>query len=136
VENFAQTWRLALAGDGVFGVRVTRQDPAHRLILTMVIRWVVRLLFGLSLRDANVPFKLIRRSLWLQARRSIPESTLAPSLFLALYCKVKGFAVLEVEVAHRGRKTGVSSLRQWQFFRFCLRAFCQLLCFRWRLCRA
>lgn len=94
---------------------------------------MLRLLFRVPLRDANVPFKIRRRSIWLEARRLIPEETLAPSLFLALYARRRGFKIVEREVPHCERATGTVSIRRWKLLKFCVRAFCQLLAFRRKL---
>src|SRR5262245_35769 len=136
VENFRALWKLAPSCDVIMGVRASRKDSCLRLVFSRIVHWVIYLFFQTPLKDANVPFKLIRRSLWLRARPAIPEKTLAPSLFLAIFGRAKGFAVLEVEVSHRARTTGTSSLHSWNFIRFCLTASWQLVYFRWRLKRA
>src|SRR5262249_9611732 len=105
------------------------------LKLTALVRRVLPLLFGVRIRDANVPFKIVRRSAWLQAAPLIPPDTLAPSLFLALFLRCGRFAVAEKAVPHRARQTGVVSIRRWKLLRFCCRAFLQLLAFRRRLAR-
>ena len=135
IEAFAGLWEAARDRDGAFGIRVQRHDPKIRLALTRVIRAAIRLLFGVAIRDANIPFKVVRRSIWLEARPLIPEGTLAPSLFLALYCRKRGCDIAELEVPHLERQTGVVSIRRWKLFKFCARAFGQLLAFRRRLGR-
>lgn len=99
-------------------------------MLTRLVRAALRLLLGLSLRDANVPFKIVRRSAWERARPLIPADTLAPSLFLAVAMCRRGDNVGEREVAHRERETGTVTLRYWKPFRFCTRGFIQLLALR------
>lgn len=133
LDDFPALWVAALRTDGVFGVRRRRDDPWTRLWLTRVIRLVVRLLFGVSMPDANVPFKLFRRSLWDDARPFIPEGTLAPSLFLALFVARGGYRVDSSVVPHRARGSGVPSIRHWKLLRFALRGFGQLLLFRIRI---
>jgi dolichol-phosphate mannosyltransferase len=131
-------WALWDARDGrdlLMGVRARRQDPLIRAVLSRVIRATVRVFFGVQLRDANVPFKLIRRTVWESARAVIPEGMLAPSLFLAVFARVRGDVVLELEVPHRARQSGVGSLRWARLARFSLRGFVQLMAFRGRLKR-
>jgi dolichol-phosphate mannosyltransferase len=135
IEAFAPLWDAARGRDGAFGVRVQRHDPPLRLALTRLIRRVLALLFGVSLRDPNVPFKVIRRSVWLAARDLVPEGTLAPSLFLAVFARARGLDIVEIEVPHRARSSGVVSIRRWKLLTFCVRAFRQLLAFRGRLRR-
>lgn len=131
LESFAKLWREVQSGhDGAFGVRRRRNDPELRLLLTRVVRLFIRLLFGVGIRDANVPFKVLRRTIWLHARKHIPDDTLAPSLFLAIYIARQGCDVVNVDVPHRERATGVVSIRRWRLAKFCWRAFRQLVVFR------
>ncbi len=130
IDAFPTLWQAAQGRDGAFGVRVKRHDPPFRLFLTRQIRRAITLLFGVRLRDANVPFKVVHRSAWRSARAFIPEDTLAPSLFLAVFMKVKGLDVIEIEVPHKERETGVVSIRRWKLLKFCAKAFRQLLAFR------
>ena len=84
-------------------------------------------MFGVRIKDANVPYKLVRRTVWLDAKRYIPDGTLAPSLFLAVYMKRKQSDLAFVDVAHRDRVTGTVSIRRWKLIKFCARGFRQLL---------
>lgn len=134
LSAFAPLWDAVSNGrDAAFGVRARRQDPVLRLWLTRVIRRTLPLLFGVRLADANVPFKLMRRRLWDDARSLIPEDTLAPSLFLAVFAAARSYNVAELPVPHRERQTGVVSIRRWRLVKFCARALRQLLVFRRRL---
>ena len=130
---FASLWKAARGRDGAFGIRVTRHDPRIRLMLTGLVRKTLRLVFRVQLRDANIPFKILRRSIWLEARELIPEDTLAPSIFLAIIGRRLGRDIVEVEVPHRERTTGVVSIRRGKLFKFCAKAFGQLMAFRLRL---
>jgi dolichol-phosphate mannosyltransferase len=132
---FADLWEEAKRGDGAFGIRVKRNDPALRLALTRVVRNSLALLFGVKLYDANIPFKVIRRAVWEKARPLIPADTLAPSLFLAVFAVRTGCKLVFREVSHRERETGVVSIRRWKLLKFCARAFRQMIAFRWRLAR-
>jgi glycosyltransferase involved in cell wall biosynthesis len=131
LDGFPAAWALVESGrDGVFGVRRRRQDPALRLHLTRLIRAAIRLLFGIRSLDANVPYKLLRRSIWEEARACIPPGTLAPSLFLAIFTRLRGYDIPEIDVVHRERETGVVSIRRLRLLRFCARGFRQMMDFR------
>jgi glycosyltransferase involved in cell wall biosynthesis len=134
LDDFAGAWAALQAGrDAVFGVRRRRHDPALRLYLTRVIRRSIQALFGVRLADANVPYKLLRRAVWQQARPVIPDGTLAPSLFLAIVARVRGFNILEVDVVHKERDTGEVSIRRLKLLKFCARGLSQMLELRRRL---
>ena len=134
LDPFEQFWSLAHESDrgldGVFGIRRVRHDAQLRIVLTSVIRAVLMMLFSVRITDSNVPFKLVRRRVWLDAKRFIPDDTLAPSLFLALYMKRAGCDIRFVDVVHRDRVAGEVSIRRWKLVKFCARAFRQLLQFR------
>jgi len=80
--------------------------------------------------DANVPYKLLRRSIWTDASACIPPGTLAPSLFLALFAKLRGYDIVEMDIEHRPRATGAASIRRLRLLTFSAKAFAQLLAFR------
>jgi dolichol-phosphate mannosyltransferase len=130
---FSRLWSCHNQYDAILGVRAHRDDPWVRLLLTRLVKLSLRLLFGANLRDANVPFKLFRKTVWDAARPVIPEGTLAPSLFLAVFIKQQGMKLAEIEVPHQERSTGVVSIRKWKLIKFCWRAFQQLMSFRRRL---
>ncbi len=133
LEAFGSLWAAVANRDAAFGVRAERHDPMARLILSRLIAVTLRAIFGVSLRDANVPFKVIRRSVWVEARDMIPAGTLAPSLFLAVFAEVRRLHVVECDVPHMPRRSGVGSLRPLRLIRFCTRGFAQLVAFRIRL---
>ncbi|MFP4379546.1 MAG: glycosyltransferase family 2 protein [Candidatus Sumerlaeia bacterium] len=133
IESFGNLWTQIDGQDHAFGVRARRHDPTHRLFLTWLIRLALRVLFRVRLRDANCPFKIFRRELWQEAAPHISADTLAPSLFLAIYVERARGGANEVEVAHRVRQAGSGSLRLGKLFRFCAKAFGQLLDFRKRI---
>jgi glycosyltransferase involved in cell wall biosynthesis len=110
VADFAGVWARRNVADLVIGRRVQRSDPSHRLVLT----WFVRLAASSAARtwivDSNVPFKLVRRSLYEHLRPIIPENSFAPSLLLAVGAYRARARVEVVPVSHRARPAGASSL--------------------------
>jgi len=131
LDGFPTAWAyLQGRHDGVFGVRRRRHDPLLRLYLCRIIRKVVEILFGVRILDANVPYKLLRREIWQEASACIPEGTLAPSLFLAIFARKRGFDIVEVAVVHKERDTGEVSLRRLKLLKFCATGLSQMWAFR------
>ena len=93
----------------------------------------MRVLFGVRLYDANVPYKLLRKSIWDEARPLVPDGTLAPSLFLAIIAKRSGYDIVELDVTHKERNTGEVSIRRLKLLKFCARGLSQLLALRRRV---
>ncbi len=120
LDNFTSAWDGVIEGrDAVFGVRRRRYDPVLRLCLAWLIRHAVNVLCRVSLRDPNAPYKLFRRGIWNEARGCVPDGTLAPSLFLAIVAKSRGYDILEIDVTHRERETGQVTLRHFRLLTFC-----------------
>jgi dolichol-phosphate mannosyltransferase len=127
LDSFKSAWAEILAGrDAVFGVRRRRYDPALRLYLSRVIRHSVNVLFRVRLHDPNAPFKLFRRGIWNETRDCVPDNTLAPSMFLAIVAKRRGYNILEIDVTHKERDTGEVTLRHFRLLKFCARGLSQM----------
>lgn len=134
LDTFPAHWRQATSeGVAVLGVRRNRRDRWPRRVLSRSVRAAIRVLFHVRVRDANAPYKLLRRADWQRALRVIPPDTLAPSLFLALFLAHSGVRRIEVPVTHRPRAAGIPTLRWGRLLRFCARGFLQMLAFRRRL---
>lgn len=134
LDDFRTAWSQVMAGrDAVFGIRRRRYDPKFRLYLSGLVRHAVAVLFRVELYDANVPYKLFRRAIWCDVRDCVPEGTLAPSMFLAIAAKSRGYDIVEVDVTHRERDTGQVSLSHVKLLKFCARGLAQLLGLRRRV---
>jgi len=128
LDNFNAAWAELVAGrDAVFGVRRRRYDPVLRLYLSRLIRHSVNVLFRVNLTDGNAPYKLFRRGIWIEARDCVPDGTLAPSLFLAIAAKSRGYNILEIDVTHKERDTGEITLRKFRLLKFCARGLGQMM---------
>ena len=128
LNNFKSAWAEIVAGrDAVFGVRRRRYDPALRLYLSRLIHHSVNVIFRVRLSDANAPYKLFRRGIWNETRDCLPDGTLAPSMFLAIVAKRRGYNILEIDVTHKERDTGEVTLRHFKLLKFCARGLSQLL---------
>ncbi len=129
LAQFAELWQQRDDNDLLIGVRAVRHDPRHRLILTAVTRVIVSVLARRWLRDANVPFKLVRSSLVRHLSPFIPPDTFAPSILLAAGAARTGARITETEIRHLPRLHGQSTLRVWRLARACLRSGWQTLRF-------
>jgi len=136
VADFTKLWSLRESCDLVLGVRVDRHDPLHRLLLSRTVRIATSLLAGRRVRDANTPFRLLRRSVFTDLEGCLEPQTLAPNILVTLGAVVRGWRVVDVPVTHLARERGVSTLRKVRLLRFSLRGLSQLVAFRYRLARA
>jgi glycosyltransferase involved in cell wall biosynthesis len=107
--------------DLVIGYRAKRNDPIPRLIITRLVILVNFILFGLYIRDANSPFKLIRSSCLEDCLKEISDDVFAPSILLTITAKKKGYRLKEVPVSHLSRTTGRVSIVKWKLVTACFK---------------
>src|SRR2546421_2566411 len=61
LDGFLTAWQARTNNQAVLGVRMHRQDPLARRIVTTILQWALTVLLGVRLTDPNVPFKLVRK---------------------------------------------------------------------------
>jgi glycosyltransferase involved in cell wall biosynthesis len=97
---------LAWAGrfDIVAGYRQSRQDPIHRRLNAKGWNLLVRLVFGLNLRDIDCAFKIFRREVF----ESLPIETVGAMVNTEILVRAlsHGFTIKEVPVRHFPRRFG------------------------------
>ncbi len=108
--EFERLWELRDESDFVLGVRRHRADGAFRKVISTGARWVYTLLWGVRLRDANCPFKLMRREPLSRILADLPDDLFAPMIAIAVQARARGLRVREVPVTHLPRPGGTQSL--------------------------
>lgn len=110
VSEFSLLWAARERADLVLGMRLDRHDPWHRLVLTRFTRVVVSVMARRLVPDGNVPFKLVRQSLYTHLAPTMPPSAFAPSLLLVIGAARSQARVVEMETTHLPRRHGTSTL--------------------------
>jgi glycosyltransferase involved in cell wall biosynthesis len=95
--------------DVVQGYKIARQDPLFRIIIGRTYHWLVKIAFGLPIRDTDCDFRLIRKSAL--ARFDLKSKTGTIPLELVKKLTDSGAVFAEVPVHHYHRVYGRS-----QFF--------------------
>jgi hypothetical protein len=103
--------RMADDVDMVNGYKISRSDPAHRIVIGRLYHHAVKLLFGLGVRDVDCDFRLMRRSIF----DTVELTKNSGVICLEMMKKITdaGFRIAEVPVHHYHRAYGKS-----QFFNF------------------
>jgi glycosyltransferase involved in cell wall biosynthesis len=105
-------WRRFDASvDLVNGYKISRSDPLHRIIIGRIYHHTVKLLFGLTVRDVDCDFRMMRRSIF----DTVHLEKNSGVICLEMMKKITdgGFHIAEVPVHHYHRAYGKS-----QFFNF------------------
>jgi glycosyltransferase involved in cell wall biosynthesis len=97
--------------DFINGYKIGRSDPFHRVIIGRLYHWMVRLFFGIRLRDVDCDFRLFRRSVFDKVELQKSSGVICVELMKKV--QDAGFRIREVPVHHYHRAYGKS-----QFFNF------------------
>jgi len=97
--------------DLVNGYKISRSDPLHRIVIGRLYHWMVKLAFGLRLRDVDCDFRLMRRSIFDCVHLESDSGVICVELMKKV--QDAGFRIVEVPVHHYHRAYGKS-----QFFNF------------------
>lgn len=109
-SDFWALWALRDEVDFAFGVREHRADGPFRLLVSHLLRGLNLLLWQRWIRDANCPFKLMRRAPLEAVLAEIPRSSFIPMVMIAVLARHHGYRVREVVVPHFARAAGEQSL--------------------------
>lgn len=127
-SDFWRLWDQRDAFDFVLGVRSKRADGPVRMFITSVMRLTNFLAWGLWIRDANCPFKLMRLSALENVLRRVPRNAFIPMVMVSIICRKMGYRVTEVVVEHLPRTGGEQSLSGlWKWIKVGSRCLHELL---------
>jgi len=103
--------RMDAETDLVNGYKISRSDPLHRIVIGRVYHHIVSTLFGLTVRDVDCDFRLMRRRIF--ERINLEKTSGVICLEMMKKITDGGFRIVEVPVHHYHRAFGKS-----QFFNF------------------
>lgn len=84
---FPAFWHQRESSDCLFAIRTRRDDGLLRTGISSLCRWLIRLAYGLDLRDPNVPYRLIRRDALARALPKIPPDVELQNIALTFALK-------------------------------------------------
>jgi glycosyltransferase involved in cell wall biosynthesis len=97
--------------DMVNGYKISRSDPWYRMVIGRTYHWVVKMAFGLRLRDVDCDFRLMRRQIFDRVHLESNSGVICVEMMKKI--QDAGFVIAEVPVHHFHRAYGRS-----QFFNF------------------
>ena len=131
VSVFPMIWVQRFQAGTVLGRRTGRRTHPLRLALSALHRLLLGLLFGVKVRDPNIPFRLMRAGELRRLIGCVPPGPFAPNVFLSLLAAKAGTLVDGPEVPMAPRAGGTPSIRGWRTWALGVR--CARELFRFRL---
>lgn len=109
-DEFWQLWQLRNEYDMVIGHRNSRQDGFSRVIVTKTLKLVIRLCFGVSVTDANTPFRLMKAPVLKENLELVPKDFNLSNVIISVIYAKKKLAVKYIPITFRPRQGGVNSI--------------------------
>ena len=121
-EEFWQLWEHRYEYDFQIGTRVGREDGASRVFVTKVLRWVVWLMFGVWVKDANTPFRLMNVDHLQAIMKLIPEDFFLANVAVSAIAVKKSEKIAWYPITFRPRQGGVNSINMTRIFKIGVKA--------------
>ena len=122
-SEFAEFWALREQYDMIIGHRCKREDGISRIFVTKVLKLVLRICFGVSVTDANTPFRLLKRDTLVQYIDLIPKDFNLSNVILSVIYTKKNLRIKYLPITFRPRQGGVNSLNLPKIFKIGRQAF-------------
>lgn len=84
-DEFEDFWKMRTRYDAVLGDRKGRQDGISRVFVENTLRLILKAFFGVSVPDANAPFRLMKRELVEKYISRMPEDFNLPNVMFTTY---------------------------------------------------
>ena len=115
--EFHQFWECRHDHDMVIGFRNKREDGSSRVFVTKILKLVLKLSFGVSITDANTPYRLMEANTLRKYIGHIPKDfNLSNVILSVIYAKQK-CRVLFIPITFRPRQGGVNSINMKRIFK-------------------
>lgn len=115
-SEFDEFWEKRKEHDMVIGWRNKRQDGGSRVFVTKTLKFVIKLCFGVSVTDANTPFRLMEVNTLKKYIGYIPKDFNLSNVILSVIYVKKGLKVQFIPITFRPRQGGVNSINLKRIF--------------------
>lgn len=129
-ELFPPFWELRKEYDMIIGSREVREDGLFRLIITRSLRIIIKMFFGVFVRDANIAYRLMESNALKEALEVIPSDFYLANVLVSIVFAKRNKRVKSIPVTVRPRQGGVNSVFAPQIIKIGFRAIKDLFAFR------
>lgn len=115
-SEFEQFWEKREQYDMVIGWRKGREDGASRVFTTKVLKLVIKLCFGVTVTDANTPFRLMKADTLKEYIGLVPKDFNLSNVLISVIYTKKGCSMKYIPITFRPRQGGVNSINMKRIF--------------------
>lgn len=109
-EEFWQFWEKREKCGLLIGYRGDRKDGISRIFVTRVLRMVLFLIFGVWVKDANTPFRLMEAGQLNEVLKQIPDKFNLSNVLMTVIYEKHRLGVEYIPITFRPRQGGKNSI--------------------------
>ncbi|MBQ6469563.1 MAG: glycosyltransferase family 2 protein [Lachnospiraceae bacterium] len=109
-REFESFWNLREYYDAVIGNRWAREDGIGRIFVEQTLLFILRVIFGVRMPDANAPFRLMKRELLEKYLGRMPADYNLPNVMLTTFFVRSHEKVCFRKITFRPRQAGKNSI--------------------------
>lgn len=108
--EFVPFWEAKESYDAIIGNRVVRGDGKDRKFVENTVCFLLRMIFGVKVKDANAPFRLMKAELVNRYIQKLPEDFNIPNIMFTTYFVYHHEKVKFIPITFKPRQGGKNSI--------------------------
>lgn len=121
-NEFWTLWENRESYDFLIGTRGGREDGLSRVFVTKTLRLIVWFIFGVWVKDANTPFRLMKRDNLNEALEIIPNDFFLSNVVISTIAVKKKKKIFWTPITFKPRQKGTNSINLKRIFKIGLKA--------------
>ena len=109
-KEFEQFWEKRNDYDAILGNRVKRGDGKDRKFVENTVCFMLRIIFGIKVNDANAPFRLMKTSMVAKYINKLPKDFNIPNIMFTTYFVYFKEKVLFLPITFKPREKGTNTI--------------------------
>ncbi len=132
-EEFDGFWKERTHYDAILGNRTVRGDGKQRAFVEKTVCFLLRIIFGVKVPDANAPFRLMKAELVQKYIRRLPKNFNLPNIMFTTYFAYYHEKLLFKEISFKPRQAGVNTINVKKIVKIGWKAFWDFVQLRRRM---
>lgn len=115
-NEFNEFWNLRDKYDGIFGCRKKREDGKFRAFVEKVVCMLLNLYFGVTIPDANAPFRLMKTDIVKKYLYKLESDYNLPNIMITTYFVHYHEKFAFIPISFKPRQGGTNSINLRKIF--------------------
>jgi glycosyltransferases involved in cell wall biogenesis len=121
-KEFGDFWAKRTKYDALIGIRTARKDGLLRKSIEKVVCIMLFLFFGIRIKDANAPFRLMKSSTIKKYIKKLPKNFNIPNIMMTTYFVYFNESLCFLPISFKAREKGKNSVNLYKIFQIGWRA--------------